>query len=50
MNPNQAFEKLCEDQNHKDRESLERIISEDAEYSVEYASSVNIIRLFWSHV
>ena len=40
MNPNQAFEKLCEDQNHKDRESLERIISEDAEYSVEYASSV----------
>ena len=37
MNPEQAFEKLCADQNHKDRESLERIISKDAEYSCLYA-------------
>ena len=40
MNPEQAFEKLCADQNHKDRESLERIISKDAEYSCLYAEQV----------
>ncbi len=40
MTPEQAFEKLCEDQNHKDRESLEIIISEDAECSYNYAINV----------
>jgi hypothetical protein len=40
MTPEAAFEKLCEDKNHKDRESLEIIISEDAQYSYEYAINV----------
>ena len=44
MNPEQAYRKLCEDKNHKDRESLERIISEEADASYCYAIAVKQCR------
>ena len=44
MNPEQAYRKLCEDKNHKDRESLERIISEEADASYCYAIAVKRCR------
>ena len=44
MNPEQAYRKLCEDKNHKDRESLEQIISEEADASYCYAIAVKQCR------